>query len=133
MAAGHGKTNFFSFQWNHLLSNNLFYDLKLSSTENYSGGYLYKDPLDSNYVHDKYLESFGPGFYTGGQQKHHDERTVNSFNAKFDVNWIVNKSIYEPSDSRRFQGSRSVFLLVPPAGGGQPPPRFRRPKAPQMV
>ena len=92
MAAGYGKTNFFSFQWNHLLSNNLFYDLKLSSTENYSGGYLYKDPLDSNYVHDKYLESFGPGFYTGGQQKHHDERTVNSFNAKFDVNWIVNKN-----------------------------------------
>ncbi len=92
MAAGYGKTNFFSFQWNHLLSNNLFYDLKLSSTENYSGGYLYKDPLDSNYVHDKYLESFGPGFYTGGQQKHHDERTVNSFNAKFDINWIVNKN-----------------------------------------
>ncbi len=92
MAAGYGKTNFFSFQWNHLLSTNLFYDLKLSTTENYSGGYLYKDPLDSNYVHDKYLESFGPGFYTGGQQKHHDERTVNSVNSKFDLNWIVNKN-----------------------------------------
>ena len=92
MAAGHGKTNFFSFQWNHLLSTKLFYDLKLSTTENYSGGYLYKDPLDSNYVHDKYLESFGPGFYTGGQQKHHDERTVKSANAKFDLNWIVNKN-----------------------------------------
>ena len=92
MAAGYGKTNFFSFQWNHLLSTNLFYDLKLSTTENYSGGYLYKDPLDSNYVHDKYLESFGPGFYTGGQQKNHDERTVNSVNSKFDLNWIVNKN-----------------------------------------
>ena len=28
MAAGHGKTDFFSFQWNHLLSKNLFYLLK---------------------------------------------------------------------------------------------------------
>ena len=92
MAAGHGKTDFFSFQWNHLLSKNLFYDLKLSTTKNYSGGYLYKDPLDSNYVHDRYLENFGPGFFTGGQQKYHDERTVNSSNAKFDLNWIVNKN-----------------------------------------
>ena len=92
MGAGYGKTDFFSFQWNHLLSANLFYDLKLSTTKNYSGGYLYKDPLDSNYVHDKYLESFGPVFYTGGQQKNHDERTVNSKNAKFDINWIVNKN-----------------------------------------
>ena len=75
-----------------MLSTNLFYDLKLSTTKNYSGGYLYKDPLDSNYVHDKYLESFGPGFFTGGQQKNHDERTVNSTNAKFDLNWIVNKN-----------------------------------------
>ena len=41
MGAGHGKTDFFSFQWNHLLSTNLFYDLKLSTTKNYSGGYLY--------------------------------------------------------------------------------------------
>ena len=54
---------------------------------------MYKDPLDSNYVHDRYLENFGPGFFTGGQQKYHDERTVNSSNAKFDLNWIVNKII----------------------------------------
>lgn len=92
MAAGYGQTDFFSFQWNHLLTKTLFYDLKLSTTENYSGGYLFKDPLDSNYVHDKYLESFGPGFFTGGQQKHHDERTVKSFNTKFDVNWLANKT-----------------------------------------
>ena len=31
-------------------------------------------------------------FFTGGQQKNHDERTVNSTNAKFDLNWIVNKN-----------------------------------------
>ena len=82
--------SFFSVE--SLIIDKAFFDPKLSTTENYSGGYLYKDPLDSNYVHDKYLESFGPGFYTGGQQKHHDERTVKSANAKFDLNWIVNKN-----------------------------------------
>ena len=92
MAAGHGKTDFFTFQWNHLLSNKMFYDLKISQTKNYSGSYLFENPLDSNYVHDKYLESFGPGFFTGGQQKHHDTRTIDNFNVKFDFNWQINNS-----------------------------------------
>ena len=92
MGAGYGKTNFFTFQWNHLLTNTMFYDLKLSNTNNYSGGYLYENPLDSNYVHDKYLESFGPGFFTGGQEKNHEERTINNINLKFDFNWQVNKN-----------------------------------------
>ena len=34
MGAGYGKTNFFTFQWNHLLTNTMFYDLKLSNTNN---------------------------------------------------------------------------------------------------
>ena len=73
------------------LSKNLFYDLKLSTTKNYSVG-TYTKTSDSNYVHDRYLENFGPGFFTGGQQKYHDERTVTSSNAKIDLNWIVNKN-----------------------------------------
>ena len=92
MAAGHGKTDFFTFQWNHLLSNKMFYDLKNYKNKNYSGSYLFENPLDSNYVHDKYLESFGPGFFTGGQQKHHDTRTIDNFNVKFDFNWQINNS-----------------------------------------
>jgi len=92
MAAGYGKTDFFTFQWNHLLSNKMFYDLKISHTKNYSGSYLFEEPLDSNYVHDKYLENFGPGFFMGGQQKHHDTRTIKNLNAKFDFNWQINKS-----------------------------------------
>ena len=70
----------------------MFYDLKISQTKNYSGSYLFENPLDSNYVHDKYLESFGPGFFTGGQQKHHDTRTIDNFNVKFDFNWQINNS-----------------------------------------
>ena len=35
----------FTFQWNHLLTNTMFYDLKISSTKNYSGGYLHENPL----------------------------------------------------------------------------------------
>ena len=82
----------FHLSMESFINNTMFYDLKLSNTNNYSGGYLYENPLDSNYVHDKYLESFGPGFFTGGQEKNHEERTINNINLKFDFNWQVNKN-----------------------------------------
>lgn len=92
MGSSHRRTDFLSFHWNHMLSNTLFYDIKLSSMKNYSGNYLYKDPLDSNYVHDKYSESYGPGFFTGGQQKDHNERWMDDLGAKFDLTWQINKT-----------------------------------------
>ena len=92
MGASHRKTDFFSFHWNHLISQKLFYDIKLSSMKNYGGSYLYENPLDTSYVHDRYLESYGPGFFMGGQQKDHSERTSDILGAKFDLNWQINKN-----------------------------------------
>ena len=89
--SSHRRTDFISFHWNHLISQKFFYDIKLSSMKNYGGSYLYKNPLDSSYVHDRYLESYGPGFFMGGQQKDHSERTSDILGAKFDFNWQVNK------------------------------------------
>ena len=92
MGSSHRRTDFFSFHWNHLISQKFFYDIKLSSMKNYGGSYLYENPLDSSYVHDRSLESYGPGFFMGGQQKDHSERTSNILGAKFDFNWQVNKN-----------------------------------------
>ena len=92
MGSSHRRTDFFAFHWNHLISQKLFYDIKLSSMKNYGGNYLYKNPLDSSYVHDRYLENYGPGFFMGGQQKDHGKRTSDIFGAKFDLNWQINKN-----------------------------------------
>ena len=90
MAATHRRTEFAALSINHMLSRSLFYELKLSYMDNYSGWYLYEDPLDSNYVHDRYMDSYGPGFFTGGQQKGHSVRTMEDWGAKFDLTWQVN-------------------------------------------
>ncbi len=90
MAATHRRTEFASLFINHMLSRSLFYELKLSYMDNYNGWYLYEDPLDSNYVHDRYMDSYGPGFFTGGQQKGHSVRTMEDWGAKFDLTWQVN-------------------------------------------
>ena len=92
MGASHRRTDFFSFHWNHLISQKLFYDIKLSSMKNYGGNYLYENSVDTNYVHDRYLENYGPGFFMGGQQKDHSKRTSNILGAKFDLNWQINKN-----------------------------------------
>ena len=90
MAATHRRTEFAALSINHMLSRSLFYELKLSYMDNYSGWYLYEDPLDSNYVHDRYMDSYGPGFFTGGQQKGHSVRIMEDWGAKFDLTWQVN-------------------------------------------
>jgi len=102
------KTDFYAFQLNHMVTNKLFYDVKINRTHNYYGSYLFEDPLSYtiagdvgqikgtwyakgdtvyNYVHDLYANSFGPGFLTGGQAKDHTERTTITDNFKFDVTW----------------------------------------------
>ena len=91
MAATHRNSSMLAFELNHMLSPKMFYELKASHTSHYHGWYVYKDPLDPRYVHDKYLRS-DPGFYTGGQQKGHDERWLKDDNLKFDLTYQVNKN-----------------------------------------
>ena len=85
------KNQFYMFSMNHLLSNSMFYDLKLSYQNNYNADYLYEDPFDEKYVSDGYNRS-GGGFSTGGQQKGRSERTQEDLNAKFDITWQVNQN-----------------------------------------
>ncbi len=91
-ATAHSHSSMLAFLVNHVLSNRMFYELKLSYTDAYNGNYVYKNPYDRRYVSDQYFRSYGPGFATGGQQKHHVERFLKDANAKFDLTWQVTQS-----------------------------------------
>ncbi len=85
------ETDMYALQFNHMISPKAFYEIKLSYVDNFNGWYVFKNPLDPGYVHDRFLYNAGPGFYTGGQQKDHDERTLKDYNAKLDLSWQTNK------------------------------------------
>ena len=107
------KTTLDMFQFNHFLNEKMFYDFRISKTNNYYGSYVFKD-YDSfkvveedgvyqgsyhfigdtvyNYVHDKYMTAYGAGFFTGGQDKGHTQRTTNTLNTKFDFTWQINNA-----------------------------------------
>jgi len=102
------NTNFYTLQLNHMITNKLFYDLRLSQTDHTYGGYLFEDPEQHfiadefmeyqgnwyaagdtvwTYVHDLYANTYGPGFFTGGQAKDHSISETTTKNLKFDVTW----------------------------------------------
>ena len=91
-AGSYKNTHYTALQLNHMITPKLFYELKMSSVDNYFGVYLYKDPLDTNYIHDFHLNNYGSGFFTGGQQKDHTERTMIDETYKFDLTWQANHS-----------------------------------------
>lgn len=87
----HNKSHMTTFHLNQSISQNAFYEFILSYNKFYNGNYLYKNPLDSRYVHDFYGIGSGPGFSTGGQNKNHTERTEEKYGLKFDLTWQINK------------------------------------------
>ncbi|HQI48631.1 MAG TPA: TonB-dependent receptor [bacterium] len=91
-ATSYRTSDLFSFEFNHMISKKFFYEVKLSYLDNFNGYYLYRNPTDSRYLHDKYLTSDGPGFYTGGQDKSHSLRWLKDTNAKLDVTWQATKN-----------------------------------------
>lgn len=82
----------YALSLNHSIGKSLFYEAKYSYSDNYYGNYLYENPLDSRYIHDRYANSVGPGFFTGGQQKGHTQRYQKDHTAKFDLTWQVQKN-----------------------------------------
>jgi outer membrane receptor protein involved in Fe transport len=79
-------------QWNHMFSGRAFYEAKVSYLHNYNGYYLYEDPTDPGYVHDKFLANSGEtGFYTGGQYKGHYVGITERLDGKLDFTWQVNR------------------------------------------
>ncbi len=91
MGTAHRNSNMLAFSLNQSLSERLFYELKYQRMVNDFGWYVFEDPHDDRYVHDIYLTNYGPGFYTGGQQKGHTIRTMVQDNLKFDATWQMTK------------------------------------------
>ena len=86
----HKNTLYTAFQMNHMITPKFFYELKIASMKNKTGTYLFEDSLDTRYVHDKYLENYGSGFFTGGQQKEHTKHRDLDRTIKFDLTWQAN-------------------------------------------
>lgn len=107
------KTTLDMFQLNHFLHEKMFYDIRISRTDNYYGSYVFRDfdsynVLESdgeyqgvyhfagdtvyNYVHDKYMTAYGVGFFTGGQDKGHTQRRITTTNAKLDLTLQANNA-----------------------------------------
>jgi len=91
-AGSYKKTHYTAFQLNHMISQNLFYEMKFSYVDNYFGNYVFKDSTDIGYVHDRYYESYGSGFLTGGQSKDHTTRKMIDQTVKLDATWQANHS-----------------------------------------
>jgi outer membrane receptor protein involved in Fe transport len=87
----YNESFFAAWQFNHMLSNAAFYEIKLSYLDDYYGNYMYENPFDSSYIHPGYNRSDvpGPGFVTGGQDHNHLRRWVTDYNAKFDLTWQI--------------------------------------------
>ncbi|NQV14696.1 TonB-dependent receptor [bacterium] len=91
-ASSYRRSDFSVFQLNHMLSNNLFYEAKISLMETFNGGYVFKDTVDARYVNDVYASNYGSGFFTGGQQKEHNSRWLTDFSSKVDMTWQINNN-----------------------------------------
>ena len=89
-SGGHREAKYIALQLNHMITQKLFYELKFSSVTNNYGSYLFENPLDQRYVHDRYFDSYGPGFLTGGQSKDHTIRNMIDQTLKLDATWQAN-------------------------------------------
>ena len=58
----------------------------------YNGTYHFLGDTIYNYVNDKYMTAYGPGFFTGGQDKGHTNRTTITRNFKASFNWQMTNS-----------------------------------------
>lgn len=90
---GHSTSNMFTYNLNQVINPRLFYDFKLSYSNSYYGSYVFEDPLDQRYIHDRYAANGSyTGFVTGGQDKGHYESTTEKYQARLDLTWQVNNN-----------------------------------------
>lgn len=85
----------FTFKINHVLLNNLFYELKLSYFDSYYGNYVYEDPNDPRYINESYyigINNDRTGFTTGGQSKDYYTSKTKKYLARLDVIWQINQN-----------------------------------------
>ncbi len=67
---------------------NIKWQTRAAQSSLYRGFYVFENPGHSGYVHDHYLYSGNTGFYTGGQDKNHNERRLDVLQIKSDLEWV---------------------------------------------
>ncbi|MBN1465818.1 TonB-dependent receptor [candidate division KSB1 bacterium] len=111
----HDKTDMLTLQLNHVLGQRLFYELKFSYTDSKTGSYLYADPFDSRYLHDRYAanESF-TGFITGGQDKGHYTNSTTKTLGRLDLTWQAtnNHSLDFGAEAFRFEYNQASYSIL---------------------
>lgn len=111
----HNDSNLWTLQLNHVLGQRLFYELKFSYTDQYSGSYLYKNPLDERYLHDRYAaNSSFTGFVTGGQSKGHSETETKKYLGRLDLTWQAtnNHSIELGAEAVQFDYNNAYHSIL---------------------
>jgi len=104
---GHNNSQMLTYQLNHILGKNLFYEAKFSYSKDTWGNYLYENPLDSRYIHDRYSTNASyTGFVTGGQDKGHSKTVSEKMLGRLDVTWQAN---YNHSIETGVQGERFSY------------------------
>jgi len=89
----HNDSQMMTYQFNHIPSEKLFYELKFSYSIDKWGHYLYEDPLDSRYIHDRFsVNQQYTGFVTGGQDKGHSETVSERMLGRIDLTWQINNN-----------------------------------------
>lgn len=89
----HNDSYMVMYQLNHFVAQNAFYELKFSYSNSNNASYLYEDPTDPRYIHDRYAANADyTGFLTGGQDKSHYEAITEKFLARLDLTWQINNS-----------------------------------------
>ncbi len=112
---GHNTNNMFTYQLNHILGKKFFYEFKLSYSNSYSGSYVFKNPLDQRYLHDRYSanQSF-TGFVTGGQDKGWGETVTDKYLGRLDMTWQAtnNHNIIAGAEAVKFKYDRTSSSIL---------------------
>ncbi len=114
-SVNHSTNQMFTYQFNHVLSQRAFYELKLSYSNNDYGGYVFENPLDSRYVHDRYAANQQyTGFVTGGQDKGHTLVTSEKLLARMDLTWQIthNHNIESGFEFDQFRYDREYHTIL---------------------
>lgn len=89
---GHSRSSLFALTLNHMIASNLFYEAKAKVTDTWGASYLFENPLDAGYIHERYNEGTGPGFAFGGQDRNHNISNTLETQLKLDATWQVHKN-----------------------------------------
>jgi outer membrane receptor protein involved in Fe transport len=91
-SVGRNNSQMYALTLNHMLTQSLFYEAKFKYLDQANSSYLFENPLDDRYIHDRFNNSTGPGVAMGGQSKGHYTRDTKEFQAKIDATWQVHKN-----------------------------------------